>query len=382
MFEIPAASRRAVLQAGAGAMAMGLLSGTTSAGAQPRGPDAPAMRVTQLLDMSPDQQELSRDYSTGIRLAFAELKRTGAFVAQLSTVETDGTAASVRQALQGVKDDPGQLALVGSVGEGLALAALEESARLGLDIAHVAPWLADSRFDADARLFALFASREEQIRHALRNLASLGVAELGLVYPNPQQERALQPGTAAATTRLNMKARSWTVAAGDDIASFAARLPADAPIFLVFMGGGIELAQFVRGLVSRKLQRYVICLSDVDPSAFVQLHPGRSVPIIFTQIVPDPNSAKTPVVRAYQDALKRFFDEAPSPMSLAGYLSGRYAAAVLASVATPTRARVLAEFQRRRPVEFQGYRLAFDGRARASSHVSQTMLTAQGQLIG
>ena len=135
------------------------------AAAQARPADAGVMRITQLLDMSPDQQQLSRDYATGIRLAFAELKKSNVAVPLLSTVETDGSAAAARSALQAIRDDPAQVAILGTAGEGLALASLAESAQLKLDIAHVAPWLADPQMDHNPRLFALFASREEQIRH-------------------------------------------------------------------------------------------------------------------------------------------------------------------------------------------------------------------------
>jgi hypothetical protein len=340
-------------------------------------------RMTQLLDTSPDQQELSRDYATGIRLAFAELRKANAPVPQVSTAEIDGTPGALRNALQAIKDDPTQVALVGTVGEGLALASLKESAAMKLEIPHVAPWLADTQFDTDAHLFALFASREDQIRYVLGNLASMGVGELGVVYPSPRHAEALQAGTAAITTRLKVKARIFTIPTGQDIAAYASRLPADAPIFLVFMGGSIELSLFTRGLGTRGLQRYVVCLSDVDTSTFLLLNPGKSVPIIFTQVVPNPNSSKVPVVRAYRDALSRLFDEAPSPISLAGYLAGRYAAAVyMAAGPNPGRAKVLAEFQRRRPLELDGWRLEFTEKGRASGFVSQTMLNTQGTFVG
>lgn len=170
---------------------------------------------------------------------------------------------------------------------------------------------------------------------------------------------------------------------GKDIAQYASKLPADVPVFLIFMGAGVELAQFTRGLSQRGPQRYVVCLSDVDTSTFLQLNPGKSVPIIFTQVVPNPQSSKVPVVRAYRDALQRLFDEAPSPVSLAGYLAGRYAATVLATAGpNPTRARVLAEFQRRRPIELDGWRLEFAERGRASSFVSQTLLNTHGSFVG
>ncbi|MDB5730899.1 MAG: amino acid/amide transporter substrate-binding protein family, partial [Variovorax sp.] len=231
-------------------------------------------------------------------------------------------------------------------------------------------------------LFAIFASREEQLRHVLKNMAGMGVTELGLVYPTPAQAQALQPSTSAFAARLQLKTRALTVPAGEDIERYASRLPPDAPVFLVFMGQSIELALFTRGLGQRGSQRYVVCLSDVDTTTFLQLKPAKAVPVIFTQVVPNPRAGKVGVVRSYRAALQRLFDEAPSPVSLAGYLAGRYAAAVLAGAGpNPTRARVLAEFQRRRPLELDGYHLEFARDGRASRYVSQTLLNAQGNFI-
>jgi len=376
--------RRRLLQAAVQAqMLCALAPAVLTSRAQARTTDGAAVRVTQLLDMSPDQQQLSRDYATGIRLAFAESRKASGLSVQLITVETDGTAAAARSAIQAIKDDPTQVALLGATGEGLALATLREVSQAHLDIANVAPWLSDSQFDGDPRLFGLFASREEQIRHVLNSLASMGVPELGVIYSSPRQAETMRQGTAAVTSHLKIRAREFTVPAGQDMARFASTLPADAPVFLLFMGGAIELALFTRGLGKSGMLRYVVCLSDVDANTFVQLNPGKSVPIIFTQVVPNPQSSKIPVVRAYRDALARLFDEEPTPVSLAGYLAGRYAAnTLLAAGPNPSRARVLAEFQRRKPMEIDGWRLEFVEKGRASNFVGQTLLSVNGGFVG
>jgi hypothetical protein len=376
--------RRRLLGSAAGAAAVALCSSPAAAlVATARPVEGAAVQVTQLMDMSPSQQELSRDYATGFRLAFAELKATTGLRVDLKFIEVDGSDAAVQNAVETVRNDSAQVALVGTVGEGLALASMKQGARSGLEIAHVAPWLADTRFDADAQLFALFASREDQIRYVLKSLATMGVSELGLVYPSAAHAAALQPGTAMITDRLKLRARVLTVPDGKDIESFSRQLDSNVPYFLLFMGGDIELALFTRGLSKRGMQRYVVCLSDVDANTFLQLDPGKSVPIIFTRIVPDPRANKVAVVRAYQAALQRYFAEDPSPTSLAGYLGGRYAAFVLAAAGpNPSRARVLSEFQRRRPVELDGWRFDFGAEGRASSYVSQTLLNANGSFVG
>ncbi|MBS0450583.1 MAG: twin-arginine translocation pathway signal protein [Proteobacteria bacterium] len=380
-----AMGRRQVLRGLAGALGTTALSSMSfPALAQSRATaDAGTLHVTQLLDMSPDQQQLSRDYATGIRLAFAEMKKAGMPAPQLSTVETDGSAAAARSALQAIQGDAAQVAVLGTAGESLALASLAESAQMKLEIAHVAPWLADPQMDDNPRLFALFASREEQIRYVLKTLSVVGVHELGLVYPSPQHAQAMQAGMAAIAGRLQLKTRNLVVPKGTDISAFASKLPANAPMFLMFMGGAIELALFTQGLGQRGTQRYLMCLSDVDTNTFMQLNPGKTVPVIFTDVVPNPHTSKLPVVRNYRSALARLFDEAPTPVSLAGYLAGRYAATVLAAAgAGASRAKVLAEFQRRRPLELDGWQLAFDTHGRASSFVSQTMLNTRGNFVG
>jgi len=361
----------------------GVIASTTAfpAIAQPRA-EAKTLRVTQLLDTSADQQDLSRDYSTGVRLAFAEVRQAGGRVPQLISVDTDGSASSLRDALAQVKSDPSQVALLGSVGGRLAAASIAAARQAQLEIAHIAPWLADSRFDGERQVFTIFASREAQIRHALGALATMGVSELGLVYPG-QREEEMHDEIDAITKRLGLRTRRLGVPSGQDVATFAAALRPDVPAFLLFLGGSIELAQFTQGLTKQALPRYVICLSDVDTTTLLQLNPGKAASLIFAQVVPNPQSSSTPIVRSYRQTLKALFDEAPSPVSLAGYLAGRYAARVLGALdAGASRAAVLAEFERRRPIDLDGYRIEFSSQGRGSSFVSQTLLGANGRLIG
>ena len=374
----PALRRRTWLAGALGAFATPLLA---APGARA---DALAnLRVVQLLDTSPDQQELSRDYSSGVRLAFAQIKQAGGRTPQLVSIDIDGSAAALREALQKTRSDPSQIALLGAVGGRLAAQSVATARELSLDIAHVAPWLADSRFDAEPAVFPIFASRDAQIRHAIAALAVAGVNELGLVYTSRREEEAADADIAAIAARLKLRTRRLAVAPGQDIAAFAAALPRDTPAFLLFLGGSIELAQFTQGLAKQTLARYIICLSDVDTTTLMQLGPGKSASLIFAQVVPNPQAASVPVVRSYRHALKALFDEPPSPVSLAGYLAGRYAAQVLAaSEGTPSRASVLAEFQRRRSVDLDGYRIEFAKGGRGSNYVSQTLLGSDGRLIG
>lgn len=383
MNQAPMISRRGWLQTAVWAGVAPALLGSAAAQPKPGGAPAPAPRVTQLLDMSASQQELSRDYSTGLRLAFAQLKAAQPTLPQLVTVETDGSAASVADALRAVAQDASQLALLGTVGESLALQAMAHIQREDLRLAHIGPWLFDTRHDADSRLLTFFASREQQLRYALQSLAAAGVGELALAYPDARMAADMAVATQALAANLGVKMRSIAPAAGQSLQDFAARLPIGTPFHLVFMGASVELAQFVRGLGARGAQRIVVCLTGVDPTTFTQLVPDNRVPVVFTQGVPNPHSGRVSLVRSYRQALSRFFDEAPSPVSLAGYVAGRYAAQMFARLgAMPTRAQVLAEVQQRRNATVDEWPLSFEASGRGSGFVAQMLLNTSGQFVG
>ena len=156
-----------------------------------------------------------------------------------------------------------------------------------------------------------------------------------------------------------------------------------AVLVLLFVGGTLELARFTQGLSQRSLQRYVVSLSDVDLTTLMQVGAGKAIPLILTQVVPNPQTSPLSVARNYRGLLKELFDEPPSHLSLAGYLAGRYASQVLKRIEGPmSRATVLAEFQKRPAIDLGGYAIDFHDRLRGSLFVTQTLLTADGRLVG
>lgn len=371
-------ARRRLVAAAPLAAALGLPS---VAGAQQRG--MRSLRVAQLLDVSPDQQDLSRDYATGVRLGVAELNQSGR-PWQLVTLESDGSAASLAQVAKRLREETDVAMLIGTAGERLALASAATLRQEGLAIAQVGPWVADNSLDGDDSVFSLFASRETQLRRALQDLGSMGVRELAVVFAGPRERAALGAGIEELAARLSLRTVPLVAPAGTDLSTWAATLPAASPVLQLFIGGAPELARFTQGLSQIGRQRYVVSLADVDMTTLLQMGPGKSVPLILTQVVPNPQSSALPVVRGYRTLLKQLFDEAPSPMSLAGYLATRYAAQALGKFdAPPSRAQALSELQRRPSIDLGGFAISFgSGQRRGSQFVAQTMLTADGRLIG
>jgi len=342
------------------------------------------VRLAQLLDASQDQQDISRDYSTGVRLAANDFNRTSRKRIQLVPFQSDGSAGSLKAVMESIRKDASLVGLMGSAGERIALDSIQAARAEGVPIAHLAPWMSDSRFDTDRDVVAVFASRETQIRFALKSLESLGIADLGIVYSGSHEFATLHIGVEAAARQLKLRPVAYVPQGDEDVTAMARRLPTGSPVLLLFLGGTIELSLFAEGLSARKLQKYVVSLADIDVGTLVQMGAGRAVPLILTQVVPNPQSSTLPSVRDYRASLKVQFDEKPSQISLAGYLAGRYAFPILARMERPaTRESVLAEFERRPSENIGGFQIGFTAsQRRGSSFVTQTILTGDGRQVG
>ena len=364
-------------------------SGWAQPGASNRGGDGErTMTVAQIIDVSANQQDVSHDFLIGSRVAWQEINARGGLrgrSVQHLTLETDGTAASAEGAWRNALQNPACVALSGCVGNQLAgaLVRLQTAAAAngGAVLPMVAPWL-HSNGDLNDSTFDIFPDHQEQIAHALKTLASMGVQQVGVVYANVQVQQQSRAHIAKAARDLRLNIQSLPLA--DTTGTNAAALRSPEAAIVLFIGGTPELHDFARQLVLKPgRQCYVVALADVNLQVLAQLRgvPSRAS-IIATQAVPLVTAA-LPVVRSYREALARLFDEPPSPQGLAGYIAARYTAEALLNVTGPiTRANLLSSLQRRTDTQIGGYQIAFQGKRRISAMVTQSMLTQDGRIVG
>ena len=373
--------RRQILQ-GAGILAAHLAvpalaqSGKSAGGTR-------TLSVAQVVDYSLAQQDVSKDFLIGSRAAWQDINARGGLrgkTVRHLTLETDGTPASVRAALDKIRDDPSCVVLCGTVGDQVASQVVAQLSQDRLAMAHAAPWLQNSSLAIDDQTFPIFAARQQQITHALKNLSGMGLKELGAVYASDQDQTVYRADVERIAGSLGLKLLS--LRGSGDLGVLGQKLTPTTPAVLLFLGGTPELAQFTQGLGKQARQRYIVALADVNIQTMLQMGGARTTPVIATQVVPLVN-ASVPVVRAYRETLGRLFDEPPVPLSLAGFIAARYTHDVLSGINGPlTRQTALAEFQRRADVDVGGFRVIYDAQRRSATYVTQSMTTADGRLVG
>jgi ABC-type branched-subunit amino acid transport system substrate-binding protein len=346
-------------------------------------PGVTAGSVLQVVDMSPAQIDVSKDFLVGSRAAWQDLNAKGGVrgkPVRHVVVEVDGSVASLQSAVSTLNTLPDCLAVVGTAGNQTAGQMASWMAREAPDLAHVAPWLHNAPLDAQGNTFGIFATRQEQIAHAIKSLSVMGVTDLGVVFTSVDEQARNQNDMEQTAASLKLRLRAYV--ANQGLPALAASLRPDTPRILIFLGGTPELAQFAQAIEKQAVQRYIVAMSDVNLQALQQLGISRYTPVIATQAVPLVNS-NPPVVRAFRDTLNRLYDEPPTPQSLAGYLSARYAQETLLSLDGPlTRASVLQSFARRAPTDLGGFRANPELHRKSSAYVTQSMIAADGRLVG
>ncbi|WP_313298905.1 ABC transporter substrate-binding protein [Diaphorobacter sp.] len=353
-------------------------SATAPLSALAQGDTTPPVSVTQIVDMSPLQQDISRDFLIGSRTAWQEFNAKGGLkgrTVEHKVLETDGSAASVRSAWEAAARNPACVALTGCTGDATASALAELQRDAGSHaLPLVAPWLHRQWADKSNTVFQAFPDYQAQIAHAIKSLAVMGVKEAGVVYASAKLQQQLGTSITLAAREQGLKLQ---------IQEFGKKANA-LPLLVLFIGGTPELHAFASLIgVPQGSHRYLIALADVNLQVLTQLGGvPRNVSVIATQPVPLV-SAGLPVVRNYRTALGKLYDEPPSQHGLAGYIAARYTADVLSGMGTPvTRASALSAFRKRSDVLVGGYQIAYQGDRVVSANVTQSMLTSDGRIVG
>jgi ABC-type branched-subunit amino acid transport system substrate-binding protein len=342
-----------------------------------------AHTVAQIVDMSASQIDVSKDFLVGSRAAWKDINAKGglrgAAVRHL-VLEVDGSAASVRTAVDTLKNQPQCLALFGTAGDRAASQVAGLLRKEIPELAHIAPWLQGADMEAGESTFPIFAPRVDQIAHAIKTLSVMGIPSLGAVYGSQAEFVAYRDSMEQIAAKLKVRMTSYSPSA--DLKLLGSTLSPDSPRILIFLGGTPELVQFSQGIDKQAAQRYIIAMSDVNLQTMAQVGASKYASVVATQVVPLVNS-NLPIVKTYRETLGRLYDEPPTPHSLAGFIAARYTFEMLQGVdGSLNRASTLQAMQKRGSIDLGGFRVALDAKSRSGTYVTQSMLSSDGRLVG
>jgi ABC-type branched-subunit amino acid transport system substrate-binding protein len=374
-------TRRRWLQTSA-ALTGGLAAMPSLAQAERRGDRPPT--VGQLVDVNQLEQDVSKDFLVGTRTAWQEINATGGIRGKKirhNVVEVDSSLGNnaIRAAFAELANDGSCIASFGTCGDSLASEVSNMSFAQRGQLSHSAPWLQSAAPNSGDGTFAVFSDHGQQIAHALSNIRGLGIRELTVVFQDKGTETKYQASLQALARDLRVVLRLQSVA--NDLAAQGRHLSATSAPLVLFLGGTPELIEFLGGWRRYDPLRHVVALANVNLHTVREIGGERNVSVVGTQAVPA-ISDSLPVVRRFKLALARFYDEQPTALSLAGYLSAHYTAQVIGSAQSLIRSAVADAFAKSGVVDLGGFRVDLDAVRSRRAFVTQTMLAPDGRILG
>lgn len=232
-------------------------------------------------------------------------------------------------------------------------------------------------------IFNLRASYHQEIEAIVSYLVRFGRRNLAIVYQNDAFGRDGLAGALKALGRRQLRPVSvQTVARNStDTAAVARRAALARPDAVLIVSTYGTVASFIANLRRYGSSAQVMNVSFVGSNALAKtLPPALRHGIGISQVVPFPWNPRVPVVRDYQNTIRRNRSNAPYGFSsLEGYLAATVLVRALQNAGpNPTRAGLIRALEQMRSVDLGGYRVSFGpDRRNGSDFVGLSFLVGQ-----
>ena len=277
------------------------------------------------------------------------------------------------------------LSCVGTPNNTAILPLIEEAG-----VPYVAPITGASSLRKGARnVFHVRASYTDEVRRLVQRLAGMGLKSIGVVYlDNGYGREMLEDATRSlAEQSLKPSVQAALATDGANLAQVLAQVAEARPAAVLLATAGSVSVELVRGLkknVPGVLMAGVSVTLTLTSDGLKKLGDAGSG-IAITMVVPDPNRAKTQVVRDYQSAMRANGKQEFTQGSLEAYVNMRVLAEGLERAGSdPTRAKLRSALAGIRNWDLGGFVVDYSGQAPyvGSRYVDLGVLGGSGRFLG
>lgn len=288
---------------------------------------AGAITIGHVIDLSGPNSSIGRDYVAGIKTYIDAVNSQGGvngrkihYIARDDQGQPDLAA---RHAADLLERDHAEF-LFGGVGDETAQAILNSPVFRRSEQILYAPLAEGSK--ANRRMLVWRPSYQQELEYIFSHFKKLGTKTFGIVYQeSPANRQAYQSLTALArdagmklTGTMNLSEKSGRL--GQDVAS----LVAGQPDFVLAIADTFGTALFLKEFRKQAPSTFVASTSLIDMTSLRELVGTRALQwTIFSQVVPDPNGVTSAVQIEHMNMMKKFRDEALSPLTLEGFAAAK-----------------------------------------------------------
>lgn len=343
--------------------------------------------------MSGPLGEFGRDIVAGAQACLARLNEAGGIHGRKVSLVTldDGYDAGVgARNLRRLIHEDRVFALLSVMGTPIALEAVRQTEADGVPV--FAPWTGVQavRHPVRHHVFNIRASYRDEIVKIVAHLRTIGTRRVAVTYFESSF------GTELQTIRDEMArwpAEPVFVGAvrpdGADAVQVAAAMVRRRPEAVILLTAGKATVDVIKATnaLARGAQYYT--LSIMGTNASVRALGADGVGVVVSSVVPFPWSSGVPIVREYQEAMRRAGKSGKAQASefsftsLESYLNARVLVEALRRAGRDiTRGRLIAAAETMRPLQLGGFEVSYGPGARGGSrHVDLNIISSTGRFM-
>ena len=255
-------------------------------------------------------------------------------------------------------------------------------------VPYVAPFTGASSLRKGARnVFHVRASYTDEVRRLAQRLAVMGLQGIGVVYlDNPYGREMLEEATRAmAEQNVKPSVQAALATDGKNLNEVLAQVAQARPTAVLLATAGAASVGLVRGLRKEVPGLLMAGVSATLTSEGLKQLGEAGSGLALTLVMPDPQRARTALVRDYQAAMRARGSEDFTLGSLEAYVNTRVLAEGLERAgADPTRAKLRNALASIRNWDLGGFVVDYSGQSPyvGSRYVDMGVLTGTGRFRG
>jgi branched-chain amino acid transport system substrate-binding protein len=284
--------------------------------------------IGQAIDLSGPNGSIGRDYVAGIKTCFDMINASGGINGRrIQYVVRDDHGrpdVSSKLAAELIERDQAEY-LLGGVGDDAVRAVTGSPVFRSSGQILFAP-LAASDYGPREHVLFWRPSYQQEVRHILNHFDKLGIRNVAVAWQDNASnadawkslnaELAARAITPSATARID--------ADGAHIAQEAERIAAARPGVVLVIADTINTALFLKEYRKHNPQSFVAGTSLINIDTLQELAGAKAIEwTVFSQVVPDPGAAKSPIQVEHLNMMRKYRDEAVSSLTLEGFAAAK-----------------------------------------------------------
>ena len=285
--------------------------------------------IGQAIDLSGPNAAIGRDYVAGIKTHFDAINSAGGIngkhIQYIVRDDQGEPGLSVAMATELIERDQVDY-LFGGVGDDITRAVLEAPAFKRSGQILYAP-LAASQLGGSHVLFWRPGYKQE-ISYIFAYFGKLGLKSVGIVYQdsaaNQDAFRSLNSEIKAHRMQLTGVAHVKSGGSQAETDMEAKRLAVSSPGFVIVIADTISTALFLKQFRNYAANMFVAGTSLINLSTLREVAGAKAVEwTVFSQVVPNPNSATSLIQVEHLNMMRKYRDEAVSSLTLEGFAAAK-----------------------------------------------------------